>query len=181
MRPAQLPPASPWRRLAAFGLDYLVISAYLALLTALSFAFRSALHLNPAPPSTRRQKLTAQVLVFATLTAPVALYFALSEASSHQATLGKRTLGLRVTAQTGQPASLRQTLLRAAIKLAPWEIAHTALWQTQDWSTGFRLTPAYLAGFLLSTLTAASYVLALFTSDRRTPYDRIADTRVVRF
>ena len=125
-------PAMGWQRVAAYLVDYLVIAAYVALLTGASFATgasrRLDLMLSGSPAM-------GQLVAFLALTLPVMLYFAVSEASQWQGTLGKRALKLRVAAHgEGTVGSLfRRTLLRAALKFAPWELAHTVLWRVEGW------------------------------------------------
>ena len=92
------------------------------------------------------------------------LYFAVSEASPWQATLGKRALSIRVaTHGAGGRLSFRRTLLRAALKFAPWELAHTVLWRVEGWPLESpQPTTVHWLGFTLSLLWAGWYlVLAL--------------------
>ena len=160
MHPAT--PAPGWRRVAAYLIDYLVIAAYIALLTSASQRLDFALSGNPA---------LGQLVAFVVLTLPVVLYFAVSEASPWQGTLGKRALSIRVVAHgAGGRLSFRRTLLRAALKFAPWELAHSVLWRVEGWPLGFAL----------SLLWAGWYLLSLFVGSRRTIYDRAAASVVVR-
>jgi uncharacterized RDD family membrane protein YckC len=176
--PRDVTPASGVRRLAAFMVDYAIISAYIATLTGVGVAVRAALRWS-APPPTTSAKLRGHVLSFLGLTLPVGLYFALAEASPRQATLGKRALGLRVVTTDGQRLSYGQSLLRTALKLAPWELAHTAIWHTSG--RPFVSPPGAwnVAGYALSLVAAGWYLAALFVGDRRPPYDRAAGSRVV--
>jgi len=167
------------RRVAAFAIDYAVIAAYIGLLTGLGVAARAALHQHLALPRTDAEKLQGHAAAFLTLTLPVALYFALSEAAPAQATLGKRALGLRVTTTEGGRVPLGHSLVRSAVKLAPWEVAHTAIWHTPG--QPFVSSPAAwnVAGYTVALGGAAWYVAALFVGSRRTPYDHVAGTRVM--
>jgi uncharacterized RDD family membrane protein YckC len=171
---------SPWRRLAAFGVDYLLIAGYIALLTAVGVGLLRLRGEPPAGPGTLRARLLGHAVAFVTLTLPVALYFALWEASPWQATPGKRGLGLRVVLVSGgRRVPFGRALLRAAVKLAPWELAHTALWHTPGWPVRPEPTAATAAGSGAALLLAAWYVLGLFGGARRPPYDHAAGTRVV--
>jgi uncharacterized RDD family membrane protein YckC len=100
--------ASPLRRVAAWVLDYLVIAAYLILLTAASIGTSSS-RAGPLFNSALARPITAELVGFLTLTGPVVLYFALTEASAWQATLGKRALRIVVVG----PAGTRLPLGRA--------------------------------------------------------------------
>jgi uncharacterized RDD family membrane protein YckC len=172
--------APPWRRLAAFGLDYLLIAGYLALLTAVGVGLLQRRGRPPAGPGTLRARLVGHAVGFVTLTLPVALYFALWEASPWQATPGKRGLGLRVVLVVGgRRVPYSRTLLRAAVKLVPWELAHTALWHTPGWPVRPEPTAVTALGSGAALFLAAWYVLCLFAGARRPPYDRAAGARVV--
>ena len=110
------------------------------------------------------------------------LYFAVSEASQWQGTLGKRALKLRVAAHSaGGRLSFRRTLLRAALKFAPWELAHTVLWRVEGWPLESpQPTTVHWLGFAVSLLWAGWYLLSLFVGSQRTLYDRAAASVVVR-
>lgn len=63
----------------------------------------------------------------ATVTLPAFLYYTLFEGLGSHATPGKRLLGLRVVDTYGGRIPLARAALRTALKLIPWELAHTAL------------------------------------------------------
>ncbi|HEX5506663.1 MAG TPA: RDD family protein [Thermomicrobiales bacterium] len=172
--------APAWRRLLAFGVDYLVIAAYGGLLAGVGFGARRLLGRGFAMPATPRARLVGHAVAFAALTVPVVLYFAWWEASAGGGTPGKRALGLRVVAEAGGRVPLGRALARAAVKFAPWELAHTALWDTPGWPVDPRPTGRDWAGYGLSLALSGWYVVALFVGSRRTPYDRVSGTRVVR-
>ncbi|MGH2355862.1 MAG: RDD family protein [Chloroflexota bacterium] len=173
------PTATGWRRLAAFGVDYLVIAAYIGVLTGVGIVVQRALGLGFEPPRTLRGRLLGEAVGMLTLTLPVAGYFALTEASPWQATIGKRALGLRVATAAGQRLPLGRAVLRSLLKFAPWELAHASLWHTPGWPTQPQPGPITYAGSALALLLAGWYVLSIFVGARRTPYDRAADTRVL--
>ena len=170
---------NPVRRLAAWTLDYLVIAGYLVVLTAVSIGIlASGLHKLFA--SAWSSALTAEVMGFVLLTLPVVLYFAFCEASSSNATLGKRALGLRVLQNNGDRLGLRRSLLRSALKFLPWELAHFSIWQFVYGSSS-RANPPTLALVSIGIvyLLVAAYLVTLFVGrSHRTIYDRIAGTRV---
>jgi uncharacterized RDD family membrane protein YckC len=119
---------------------------------------------------------------FLTLTVPAILYFALCESAPWRATPGKRLLGLRVHAADGGRLSLGRALLRAAVRLLPWELAHFALWRIPGWPAGVSQIPVdslvalaavwFLVGLYAWTLVAAP--------DGRAPWDHLAGSRVAR-
>lgn len=121
-----------------------------------------------------------QSLVILTLTLPVVLYFALSEASRFQATYGKRIMKVSVVDMSGQQANLRQTLMRAIGKLLPWEWFHTMVWHWDGWPTNpAPPTSLQIVGLSLVWLAIVWFLACLFVGSRRTPYDRVAATAVV--
>ena len=117
----------PLRRLAAFGIDYLLIAAYLGLLAAGSLAVLAS-PAGKAVGAVWSTAWSAEIAGFFLLTLPVILYFALSEASTTRGTLGKRVLHLRVQSTNGQPLRVPAALLRSAVKFLPWELAHFTIW-----------------------------------------------------
>jgi uncharacterized RDD family membrane protein YckC len=173
-------PAPAWRRLAAFAVDYLAIAAYIGLLTAAGAGVRAAFSLEVGMPATLRERLMAHLIGLLTLTLPVTLYFALFEGSARQATPGKGALGLRVQTSAGMRASRSRALARTAVKFVPWELAHTALWHTPGWPLQPEPTLLHGMAYAGSLLLATWYVASLFLGERRTPYDRVAGTHVVR-
>lgn len=169
--------ASIPRRFLAFGVDYVVIAVYLALLTFVTAFLVPAGIVQPlfAGPA------IGQISAFLLVTLPVVLYFALFESSSRCATPGKRALGLAVrTAGFTRPTRSR-ALGRAALKFLPWELSHTCLWRIPGWPLEPQ-EPSWLvyAGFALVWVLVVVYILSALKSDRRqTLYDRLSGCVVV--
>ena len=153
---------------------------FVAVLSVAGFAIRSQLGVTSSATTTFQQKLLAQALVFATMMLPIMLYFAVSESSRWQATIGKRVLRLQVTDDHGGRPPLLRTLLRAVVKFAPWELAHTGVWHVPG--TPFVSEPAAFSyGIWTAALLLALWWFAsIWLGDGRTPYDRIAGTVVTR-
>ena len=170
---------SAWKRVAAFGLDYLVIAAYIVVLTLASVTVTS--QLSSLNPGSRTDPWVFDLLAFTTLVLPVILYFALSEASRSQATWGKRRMGLVVVSTGGQRLRAGRSLMRSALKLLPWQIAHTSLFHIPGWPTAVETIPFPAAlGLWISALLASGAFASIFiAADRRTLYDRLAGTRVI--
>jgi uncharacterized RDD family membrane protein YckC len=171
--------ASPWRRLAAWMLDYLVILAYLIVLTAASLVTE----LSPAASvfsSTLTKPITAELVGFLTLTGPVILYFAITEASAWQATLGKRALRIVVVGPGGTRLPFGRAIVRELVRFLPWEMAHSLIWPL---ALPPHLEPVAvtIAGFAVVYLLLFIYLISLFVgSEHRTVYDRLAGSRVLR-
>lgn len=166
--------------MGAWTIDFGVIALYVALLTGVGLALQALRDAPPLRTNSAAEKLLGQGLAFLALTLPVILYFAISEASRRGATIGKRLMGLRVSTTDGRRVTLARSLARSALKFAPWEIAHTAIWQVPGRLFVAEPGPWNLAGYCLGLLLAASYVATLFHGRRRTPYDRVSGTTVVR-
>lgn len=169
--------AGLWPRLLAFALDYLILGGYLLLLLWVGVSligafpgFSERISANP---------LLGQLVGFTSLTLPVSLYFALSEASARQATWGKRRLQLQVSDTAGARLSLPRALLRTALKFVPWELAHTSIWQLSA-SSG-EPPPLVMAGFILVwVLVGANLLAVLLTPRRQALYDLLAGTQVTQ-
>ncbi len=168
------------RRLLAFLVDSGVMVLFVAVLSVAGFAIRSQLGVTSSASTTFQQKLLAQALVFATMILPIMLYFAVSESSRWQATIGKRVLRLQVTDDHGGRPPLLRTLLRAVVKFAPWELAHTGVWHVPG--TPFVSEPAAFSYgiWITAMLLALWWFASIWLGDGRTPYDRIAGTVVTR-
>src|SRR5512133_3377087 len=115
-------------RALAFGLDYLLILAYLFLIAALGYGVNSvasAVRLRLFSDS-----ITAELTGFLLITLPVTLYFALTESSANWlGSWGKHRLGLVVTGPGGSSITSWRGLARNLLKFVPWELAHFTIWQ----------------------------------------------------
>jgi uncharacterized RDD family membrane protein YckC len=170
--------ASPWRRVAAWVLDYLVIAAYLILLTAASIVTSSS-RAGSLFSSALARPITAELVGFLTLTGPVVLYFALTEASAWQATLGKRALRIVVVGPVGTRLPLGRAIVREVVRFLPWEMTHALIWPLALPPHQEPL-PVTIGGFAVVYLLVFAYVISLFVgSQHRTLYDRVAGSRVM--
>jgi uncharacterized RDD family membrane protein YckC len=173
----QLIKASAGRRIVAFGWDYGLIASYGVGLLGLSLLAQRILvdvvEMRMSGP------WFFDLLAFSVLVWPVLLYFALSEASRHGATWGKRRVGIRVVTLAGGSMPLGRSLARSALKFLPWQIAHTSLLHIPGWPLAAAV-PWYAAlGFGLSFLLVGLYLWGLRSSRRRTLYDVTAGSQVV--
>jgi uncharacterized RDD family membrane protein YckC len=159
----------PWR-LQAAALDFPIVMGWAAFSGAGGAVLR-LLDLGFDTPA------AWDAYAFVTLVAPVVVTMALMEASPRQATPGKRRLGLVVIDADGERLTRRRSLARATVKFAPWQMAHTAVFQLVAGSTA--------AGYLVLSISAqalvvASIVTMALDSRHRSFHDLIAGTRVVR-
>ena len=112
------------------------------------------------------------------LTLPVALYFALLESSSWQATWGKRRRGLKVMGTNGERLTRTRAIGRTLLKFIPWELAHTCIWQISF--APQEPSPLITLGFVLVWLLIGANIVKLWLSPtHQTLYDRLAGTYVI--
>jgi len=168
-----------WKRLLAFALDYIIISAYLVVLVILGVVIAR----TPAGPGFRAlfdDPNSAEATAFLLLVVPVLLYFAIFESSRWQATWGKRVLGLRAETTSGERAGFLRALWRNALKLLPWELTHACLWRIPGWPFDPQTPPLWInVGLVLVWVIVAVYVISLiFSRTGQTLYDHLADMRI---
>ena len=168
------------RRLLAFALDYMLISAYLLLLLVASLAILAS-GARGAYQHLWSTSWTAESAGFVLLTLPVILYFAILEASPARSTFGTRVLRLRVVSITGSRLSLVRSILRSSVKFAPWELAHFTIWNVVYQGGGGKSAPVWSYVTLGAVyLLVGIYLLTLFVGrSHRTIYDRISGARVI--
>lgn len=173
-------PATPLRRIAAWLLDYALIAAYLVVLTAVSLGLEAS-PLRAVLNAAAQQPGGAELIGFLSLTLPVILYFAMSEASTKRATIGKRALGIAVVDVHGRRLTRLRALIREAVRYTPWELSHALIWRVAI-SPVRGSAPAWLiAGFAVVYALVLLYLVSLFIGRRhRTVYDVLAGSLVIR-
>ena len=172
--------ASLKKRIAAFLLDYIIISAYIILLVVVgvglgSGPLKSMFRLLFANPN------ISELSAFIILVFPVILYFTFFEHSSWQATWGKRKMGLIVTDAKGGRISFIRSFVRSCLKFIPWELTHACIWRIPNWPLSpLTPPPIIIAGLILVWVIVAAYLLSIFyTKKHQALYDGIAGTYVV--
>ena len=172
-------PASPLRRIAAWLLDYVLIAAYLILLTAVSLGIRVS-QMQAGLSSALSRPGAAELVGFLLLTLPVVLYFALCEASRLRATLGKRALRLAVVDKKGGRLTVWRALLREAVRFLPWELSHALLYRVALSTDRGSISVWVTAGFVFVYAVVGLYLVTLFIGSHRTVYDRLAGSLVIQ-
>ena len=160
--------AGPFARLQAQALDLLVVAGWLGFAGAVGVVARATgFEFDSA--------VRNDIFAFTTLVAPVVATFAWQEASGHQATFGKRRVGLRVTDLAGERLNIGRALGRSAAKFLPWQIAHTAVFGliADSASTGFIVLAITAQG-----LVVASVIAMAIDPRHRAFHDWAAGTRV---
>lgn len=162
-------------RAKAFLFDYVGILLYLGFVTGLFVLFNLTTDVSQI---LFRDRITAQLAGFMTVTLPVVLYFTLSESSPKQATWGKSRMRLKVVTCSGYRIGFWRALTRALLKFAPWELAHTLIWEIR-FSTG--LDPVMInVGFaLVYGLIGLNLASLVMSKTKQTLYDLLAGTYVI--
>ena len=165
--------ALAWRRVAAWAVDWLIISAYAVALVPLGLLL--------VDRSVRLPALGWNAASFVVLIVPATVWLAAWEGGRSGATPGKRLLGLRVRVPPEADVGRRRAAVRNALKVAlPWELGHTAAFLLADPTSSGSTVPIGMASAVLACALAAYYVMSLFIGTGRTPYDYAAATCVVR-
>ena len=157
-------------RLLAFGIDVVMLAA---VLLPLSFAIGAVVGTNLAsgPEVWLRSLLTISV--------PAWLYFIVTDHLANGRSLGKRALGLRTQMIDGRRPSLGASVLRTALKLAPWELTHLAFFALAPRLGAFEGIQIVVA-IASYALMFAYLVVALLNDGRRSVPDFVAGTAVDR-
>ena len=173
--------ASFAKRLKAFAYDYLIIIGYMIVLAVATMAVIKIAGFIGLSLQWPKNPFLADLMAFITLILPVALYFTLQESSPKQATWGKRKVGILVVNANGDTLTRKQAFIRSLVKLLPWQIGHTCIFQLGV--STFELvepSPMVITGFVLVYLLVGIYVAsALISRKHRTPYDWAAGAYVV--
>ena len=159
-----------FRRLIAYGLDYVIIVGYALLLFGMTIILNlKELALTP---------ISGQFLGFFSLTLPVFLYFFLSEKSKLRATVGKRIMNISVVSQSDKTKP--RILQRNILKFLPWEIAHTGVHWIVFYSNYENGVPIWV--WILLILPQIIMVIYLFSivisKGESSVYDKIANSKI---
>ena len=162
-----------WRRVAAWTVDWLIISAYAVALVPVGLLLVDS--------SVRLPSLGWNAASFVVFIVPVTVWLAAWEGGRSGATPGKRLLGLRVRVPQEGDVGWRRAAVRNALKVAlPWELGHTAAFLLADPKASGSTVLVGMASAVLACALAAGYAASLFIGTGRTPYDHAAATNVVR-
>jgi uncharacterized RDD family membrane protein YckC len=156
------------RRVLAFGIDWVVIATYGALLAGITMWCTSG------EPRAFANPLAGQTFAFVVFVVPIIFYFALLEHSRWHASVGKRLVGLVVRRETGGQLTIGRVLLRNGIKLMPWECGHTVAHQ----AIAANEIPVWTWPFVVISMAVPLWWLFDLFRTGATPYDRWLDIRV---
>ncbi len=161
--------ASALRRIEALAFDLPIVAGW-AIFSGLTGGALRLLKLDFDTPT------AWDVYAFTTLVLPVALTFAFFEASQRQATPGKRRVRIRVVDVIGNRLTPRRSLARSAVKFAPWQLAHTAVFQLVAGSTA---TVFAVLAIVSQLVVLASVLTMAVDPHHRAIHDYVAKTCVV--
>ncbi len=156
------------RRVAAYGIDVLVLAAFLL---PLAFGIAALLGTEDitGPGVWVRQLLT--------ISAPAWAYFILTDGLGGGRSIGKRALGLATRRLDGASPGWGEAIVRTALKLLPWELVHVAFFAMSE--SFERVEPMQLVVASGSYVLMLAYlVAALLNGGGRSVPDLAASTRV---
>ncbi len=157
------------RRLAAFAIDCGLLGIYAGVLFTISPFLRPLFTGSP---------YMAEFTGFLLLTLPFAIYFAICEASSWSASVGKKVMKLHVVDfSTSKRVHFSKSLLRSIVKFLPWELAHFAIWHAFIFASSLQYIA--MGALTVSYILMIAYAVGLIRRPHRTLYDRFAQTKVV--
>lgn len=164
-----------WLRLKAFVADYVLIFGYLLLVMIVSvFLIPSLQELFQTSAG------TAQLTGFLLVTLPVSLYFVVADSRIGRQSFGKRKIHIRVVDANHQSISVYRAVLRTVLKFLPWELSHFMAYRMIYLGDGDVQMMDYVIGGLVYALIFLYILMALFTKNKQSLYDRIAKTYVVK-
>jgi uncharacterized RDD family membrane protein YckC len=163
----------PWRRIAAWLIDWLCILGWVAATAAVGVPLYLTGVIAPSG------LLLLNVIGAVVIVVPVVIGASLFESAGRAATPGKRALRLRVESRGVRP-SFPRAIARNALKLGvPWLIGHSAAFAISTQSaSGSGVTAATWALTAFAYVVPIAYVISLFLPHGRTPYDLVARTEV---
>lgn len=165
--------AAPVRaRIGASLRDFAVIAVGIGVLTAAGAVVRAV-----APAPAQPNLVLTDLIAFGFTVLPTGLYLAVGEAGRHQAAWGKRRAGLQVVTAAGGRPGVGRIVLRTAVKLLPWQLAHIAVARLiLDVDDPVTTWGSDALSLLLAALTIG---MAWRDPQHRALHDRVAGTRVV--
>jgi uncharacterized RDD family membrane protein YckC len=157
-----------WKRVGAYLLD---VAALFLVLAPVGWLVQRAAGFAP---STGPEIWRTLLLNFSL---PTWTYFSLADSSRSGATLGKHAFSLRAARIDGGRIGLPRAILRTALKLLPWELAHVAAFALSTDLAEFGVAQA--AGLVVANALMLAYVAcAARTRGRSSLHDLVAGTVV---
>ena len=174
---SQLPSASIPRRVLSYGVEVFLLFAGVLLLQGVLLVLR----LNPLVAGVLSgagfSKGVYHLWLLGTVDLPLVIYYTGTMASSAQATIMMRWLGLRLEKAEGGRVGYGRALLRTLVMLIPFEVNHFFL----VWANTPQGLPTLLAlqYTVVGILILLYMVTAVLSPRRQSLHDRVAGTVVV--
>lgn len=168
--------ATIFQRLKAYILDCLILfSALIVWQTALFFVNPVVKIINSGQQPSSWQM---HFWVFATVTIPFLLYFAVMQSSAKKATLGMRFFGLEVVDSEERRIGFRRALVRSIFLFVPFELNHGVMFHLMP--QGTMPPPTAFMGIAFVWVVIFTYLFSIkFTTGRQSIHDLIAKTFVI--
>lgn len=165
------------RRTGAYLIDYiLMVAAFVILQSFIFLPLRT--WMIGSDEWMKAGGVPLEIYTVLTISLPTWLYFAWSEQSTLQATIGKRVFRLFVTDIGGDRIAFSRAMLRTVIKLLPWELAHLTV--NLPTSMLFEPEPEFRFGlWIVFALLVLYPALVLLTRRHQSLHDLIAKTVVL--
>lgn len=162
-------------RFKAFMLDYLLILAYLVVLAIFNiFLFPSMLSLFSG------SLVVAQFTGFLMVTFPVSLYFIISDSVMGRQSFGKKYMRIQVVDERGEAITILRSICRTMLKFFPWELSHYLVYRLVYLGDAEVPLDYYIIGAMIYGLMFAYILTTLFTKKRKSLYDMVVRTQVMK-
>ena len=162
-------------RFKAFMLDYLLIFAYLVVLAIFNIL------IFPSVQSLFNGSLVlAQFTGFLMVTLPISLYFIISDSVIGRQSFGKRRMGIKVVNERNETLPILHAIFRTILKFLPWELSHYLVYRLVYLGDGEVPLNYYIVGGIIYALMFAYILTALFTKRKRSLYDIVVKTQVIK-
>jgi uncharacterized RDD family membrane protein YckC len=162
-------------RFKAFMLDYLLIFVYLVVLAIFNIL------IFPSVQSLFNGSLVlAQFTGFLMVTLPISLYFIISDSVIGRQSFGKRRMGIKVVNERNETLPILHAIFRTILKFLPWELSHYLVYRLVYLGDGEVPLNYYIVGGIIYALMFAYILTALFTKRKRSLYDIVVKTQVIK-
>jgi len=162
-------------RFKAFMLDYLLIFTYLIVLAIFN------IFLVPSVQSLFAGSLVvAQFTGFLMVTLPVSIYFIISDSVMGKQSFGKKKMGIQVVNERHEAIKVHHAIGRTLLKFLPWELSHYLVYRLVYLRDTEVPLNYYIIGGIIYALMFAYILTALFTKRKKSLYDMVIRTQVIK-
>jgi len=156
-------------------LDYLLIFTYLIVLAIFN------IFLVPSVQSLFAGSLVvAQFTGFLMVTLPVSIYFIISDSVMGKQSFGKKKMGIQVVNERHEAIKVHHAIGRTLLKFLPWELSHYLVYRLVYLGDSEVSLNYYIIGGIIYALMFAYILTALFTKRKKSLYDMVIRTQVIK-